>query len=65
MKALKLTINIKTMKCKCGNEFEVPKYAIDPVYAKYCKACIKKGLQNYAKLSTEEVIKLHLKQVIK
>ena len=57
---------MKHPKCqKCGNEFEVPKYAIDMVFAKYCKPCIKKGLQAYAKLSHKEVINLHLKQVIK
>ena len=49
------------MKCeKCGNDFEVPKFAIDLVYASYCLACIKVGLRAYAKLPIEEIIKRQL-----
>ena len=49
-------------KCeKCGQPFEVPKYAIQMIYAKYCKPCIKKGLKVYAKLSAKEVIEMECK----
>ena len=50
------------MKCeKCGNDFDVPKFAIDMVYARYCKPCIKKGLKAYAKLSAKQVIEMECK----
>ena len=51
-------------KCKkCGNDFQVPKYAIDIVYARYCKPCIKIGLKAYAKLSIKEVIEMECKSL--
>ena len=52
------------MKCeKCNNDFKVPKFAIDMVYARYCLPCIKKGLKAYAKLSAKEVIQMELKSL--
>ena len=51
-------------KCKkCGNEFQVPEYAIQMIYATYCKPCIKEGLKAYAKLSTKEVIEMEIKSL--
>ncbi len=51
-------------KCKkCGNEFKVPPFAIDMIYARYCKSCIKLGLKAYAKLSTKEVIEMECKSL--
>lgn len=54
------------MKCeKCNSEFEVPRFAIDMIYAKYCISCIKKGLKNYAALSPKEAIELQAKSLFK
>ena len=51
-------------KCeKCGNNFEVPKFAIDPAYARWCKSCIRLGLKAYAKLSTKQVIEMECKSL--
>jgi hypothetical protein len=50
--------------CKtCGNQFKVPKFAIDMVYASYCKPCIKIGLKAYAQLPIEEVIKIEFESM--
>ena len=51
-------------KCKkCGNDFQVPKYAIQMIFASYCKPCIKKGLKAYAKLSAKEAIQMEIKSL--
>ena len=50
------------LKCKrCEKTFTVHKFAIDPVYATYCKPCIKLALKAYAKLSAKEVIRMEYK----
>ena len=52
-------------KCeKCGQPLEVPKYAIQMIFARYCKPCIKIGLKAYAKLSTKEVIEMEMKNIM-
>ena len=51
-------------KCKkCGNEFQVPKYAIQMIFATYCKPCIIKRLKAHAKLSPKEVIEMECKSL--
>ncbi len=53
-------------KCeKCGNEFKVPEYAIQMIFAMYCRPCIKKGLNAYAKLSIKQVIEMEFKSLNK
>ena len=52
------------MKCeKCGSEFKVPPFAIDPAYARWCKPCLKLGLKAYAKLSAKQVIEMECKSL--
>ncbi len=48
---------------RCGDEFRVPQFAIDMVYARYCKPCIKIGLKAYAKLSAKQVIEMECKSL--
>lgn len=51
-------------KCKkCGNEFEVPKNAIEMVFAIYCKPCIGIGLNKMAKMPLKEYMELQAKQI--
>jgi len=52
------------LKCKkCSYEFEVPKNAIEPVFAIYCKACIKEGLKKMAKMPLKEYMKMTAKSI--
>ena len=52
------------MKCeRCGGAFEVPKFAIDVAYARWCLPCLKLGWKAYAKLSTKEVIENQVKSL--
>lgn len=59
--------NLKTtkmIKCKkCGDKFEIPKFAIDMAYAIYCQKCIKEGLIKISKMPLDEYIKLTAKQI--
>ena len=51
-------------KCKkCGNEFEIPKNAIEMVYAIYCMPCIKEVQKKIAKMPLNEYMKLTAKQI--
>ena len=51
-------------KCKkCASEFEVPKNAIEPAFATYCKSCIRKGLKKMAKMPLDEYMKITAKQI--
>lgn len=51
-------------KCKrCGNDFEIPKFAIEMVYAEYCKPCINEGLKKASKMPLNEFMKLTVKQI--
>lgn len=51
-------------KCKkCGNEFEVPKNAIEIIYATYCIPCINVSLNKLAKMPLNEYMRLTAKQV--
>lgn len=51
-------------KCKkCASEFEVPKNAIEPAFAIYCKSCIKKGLKKMAQMPLKDYMKLTVKSI--
>ena len=54
------------MKCKrCGDEFKVPPFAIDVVYARWCLPCLKLGWKAFAKLSIKQVIENQVKSLTK
>jgi len=61
VQALKYKVMLKCKKC--SYEFEVPKNAIEPVFAIYCKACIKEGLKKMAKMPLKEYMKMTAKSI--
>lgn len=51
-------------KCKkCGDEFEIPKNAIDMAYAFYCKPCVIKAVKKSLRLPVKEYIELQTRQL--
>lgn len=53
-------------KCKKGNStFEIPKFAIEPVFVLYCKDSISKAMKKTAKIPLIDYMNLTAKNIKK